>query len=405
MRKIWLPYLKKNSVQFVMFLFVNSLFLLKYLPRYSATPFLLSALYIAFIFVIFVLYSKYHIHGSEKLFRVLYWILLAIAVVAIIGMLKIVDPYTIRVDRWSALTFFWDSVFQGKYPYATHTHVSSTNFASPFPLWHLISLPFYFLGDVGIEIIFFLLLLAFTLKYYFSSYSKSFFFLILLLISPAYWWEVSVRSDSLSNALLVFIIILWFAKNNRNLSNSFILSIFICGAIASTRLSAILPLALFFFHPYLQLSLKQKIIFPLSVSIIVLICFSPFIFWDTDTWIFFSRNPFMSQTGNGNIYVLLLMIVLGVVLSLRWKTMMQFYGITSFFIFIFILSSQLIRIFNAGEGNLFSDAISDISYFNLVLPYCIVYLTTNLKLQSDEIFDEKELFVAANKIHDEISRK
>jgi len=371
--------LLKTNFQYIVFLLINSLFILKYSSRYGVNPYFMLPIYFMVFGLIYFLYKKYISKFTEKLFKPLYWISLVAAILLIIGLLVFIDPYTIRVDRWSALTFFWDSVFSGQYPYSTHTHVGSTNFASPFPLWHLINLPFYLLGDVGIGIIVFLILISVSVKYYFSTYSQAYLFLLLLLISPAYWWEVSVRSDSLNNGLFVFMIILWFIKHKRNLSNSFFIAILICGIISSTRLTAIIPLALFFFQSYLKLSFKSKVIFPVSIMMIALISFLPFIFWNTETWIFFSRNPFMSQTGNGNIYVLLFMLILGVIMALKWKNTYQFFNNTSLFIFIFILASQIVRICNAGEGNLFSDGIADISYFNLALPYCIGFLTSKIK--------------------------
>lgn len=380
MKKNWVEFVSGNILQLLIFLGINSLFILKYTPRYGVDPYLTLSIYFVVILIINFLYRKYIAKGTENLFKYLYWILIAAAIVVIIGLFIIIDPYSIRVDRWSALTFFWDSVFNGQYPYSTHTHVSATNFASPFPFWHLINLPFYLLGDVGIGIIFFLVLIAFALRYYFASYRISFFFILLLLMSPAYWWEVSARSDSLNNGLLVFMIILWFVKNNRSLSNNRFQAILICGIIASTRFTALVPLALFFFQPYLKLSAKSKITFLLSVLGIALISFLPFIFWDTTTWIFFSRNPFMSQTGNGNIYVLLIMIIIGAFLALRWKNIEQFFNIASLFILIFILSNQIVGIIHASEGNLFSDGIADISYFNLSLPYCLGYLTSKIQL-------------------------
>lgn len=380
MKYNWSHFFTKNSLQLLLFLTINSLFILKYTPRYGMNPYLILTIYGIVFFTIYFTYQKHISKCTEKSFKSFYWILLALALVAITGLLISINPYSIRVDRWSALTFFWDSIFNGHYPYTTHTHISTTNFASPFPLWHLINLPFYILGDVGIGIIVFLILISITVKYYFSSYRQSFFYLLLLLISPAYWWEVSARSDSLSNGLFVFMIILWFIKNNRNLSNSFFLAILACGIISSTRLTALIPLALFFFQPYLKLTTKLKVIFPISILSITLISFLPFIFWDTKTWIFFSRNPFISQTGNGNIYVLLIMLILGVIMALSWKNTIQFFNITSIFIFIFILTSQVVRILKANEGNLFSDCISDISYFNLALPYCLGLLTSKIKL-------------------------
>ena len=370
----------KYILQLFLFISINAMFILKYAPRYSLNPYLILTGYCIAIYALLYLYKKYNALGSEKLFRFFYWIFIILVITGITGLLIMINPYSIRVDRWSALTFFWDSVFKGQYPYGTHTHISSTNFASPFPLWHLISLPFYLLKDVGIELIFFLLILALTLKRYFISYRKSLFFLLLLCSSPCYWWEISARSDSLSNGLLVFILILWYHKNNYSLSNNFYLTILLCGSIAATRMTAIIPLALFFLQPYLQLSVRQKIMFPLMVLIIATFYFLPFIFWDTKTWIFFSRNPFMSQTANGNIYVLIFMLIIGIILAIRWKKITDYFGFTAIFITIFILLAQLVRIYNAGEGTLFSDAISDISYFNLALPYCIYFLTSELNL-------------------------
>ena len=368
---------KKGLIQLVLFLTINALYILKYVSRTAYNPYLALSVYLIFFFLILGVYLKTD-KISERTYKYTYIGLIILMVAAISALLILINPYSIRVDRWSALTFFWDSIFQGKYPYGTHTHISPTNFASPFPLWHLISLAFYLLKDVGTELIFFLVFLAFAIKYYFSSYRKSLFFILLLCISPAYWWEIAVRSDGLNNAWLVFIIVLWFVKTKRNLSDNFFAGILICGIIASTRLSALLPLAIFFFQPYLKLTIKQKIIFPILVFCVALCSFLPFIFWDTENWIFFSRNPFMSQTGNGNIYTLIIMFFIGIVLALQWKDIKQFFFVTSIFILLFMLSAQIMRIINAGEGNLFSDAICDISYFNLSLPYFLAYLTSDI---------------------------
>lgn len=368
-------YFKSLSVQLLLFLTVNALFILKYFDRAGINPYISLSVYVVFIISFIFLYQRLSSKISEKIYKSIFFLLIIAIIIAIVTLFIAIDPYTIRVDRWSALSFFWDNIFRGDYPYAAHTHVSKGNFASPFPLWHLISLPFYLLGDVGLGIIFFLILLCFTLKYYFNSYQEALFFLLLLSLSPGYWWEVSARSDSLSNALLVFMIILWFSKTKRTLSNNLLLSIIICGSIAATRMSAIIPLAIFFFRPYLNLTTKQKFIFPIASLLVALLYFLPFIFWDTENWVFFSRNPFMSQTGNGNIYILAFMLILGIIASLNWKNELHYLWVTSIFIFLFILSNQIFQIINAGQGNLFSDGVSDISYFNLSLPYCLAFLT------------------------------
>jgi len=370
---------KSFIIQITLYLFVNALFILKYFPRSGASSSVLLAVYIIFVFLTVLLYKNNSGKIAEKKFQIAFWSLLILMILVIVGSLISIDRYSVRVDRWSAVTFFLDNLFNGQYPYSAHTHVSNTNYASPFPVWHFINVPFYFLGDVGIGLIFFLLLTAFIIRYYFSDYRKSFFFLLMLCLAPAYWWEVAVRSDSLSNALLVFIVIVWFTKRNYKLSNNFWLSVIVCGLIASTRLSAILPLALFFFKPYVQLPWKQKIIFPLGVTIIILLTFLPFIFWDTNNWIFFSRNPFMSQTSVGNPYLLLCMIILGIIAALTWNNTRHFFSTVSIFLFIFVLSSQISLIFTRGiQGSIFEDSLYDVSYFTLLLPYCLAFIADSI---------------------------
>ena len=377
---------RKHSIQIFLFLFVNALFIIKYFPRAGISPVVSLAIYIIFFLFLVSSFYTFSQKVSEKIFKNAFCGLLIIMILAIVGALIIINPYNIRVDRWSALSFFWDSLLIGKYPYSTHTHLSATSYPSPFPLWHIINLPFYLLGEVGIGLIFFLVLTASSIHLFFKSFRKSFFFLLLLCISPAYWWEVATRSDSLNNALFVFIIILWLAKTNRTLTNSFLLITVICGLVAATRLTAILPLALYLLKPYLKLPWRLRIIFPLTILGIFLLIFSPFIFWDTNNWIFFHRNPFMSQADKGNSYILIFMLIVGYFMALKWKNIHQFFYTSSVFIFSFILLSQVNLIYHYDWSKvLFMDHICDISYFSLMLPYCLAYFTSALRLRELEI--------------------
>ena len=372
--------------QVFIFLCINGLFIFKYFPRVGVSSPILFAIYTIGLIILILLYQAYSTRFSKKTFKIAYWVLFVLISLVIIVLLLKIDRYAVRVDRWSAVTFFIDNLLQGKYPYSAHTHVSNTNFPSPFPIWYLLNSPFYFMGDVGIGLIFFLLLTVITIQYTFADYKKSFFFLLLLFLSPAYWWEVAVRSDGLSNALLIFSFILWFNKRSYSLSNNLLLAIISCGLIASTRLSAILPVAILLFKPYTELSWKSKILFPLGILAVALISFLPFIFWDTHNWIFFSRNPFMSQTSVGNPFLLILMVILGCIVSFKWKTLTQFFAVVSFFMFAFILGSQLVMMFSKGvNGTFFEDGRYDISYFTLLLPYCLAFITNSLLSENKSI--------------------
>ena len=352
------------------------MFIIKYTQRAGLNEYLILSIYLLLIVLLYFVFLFLKENKSTRFFKISFWIILLLICSGIVFFLITVDRYTIRVDRWSALTYFWDYLVQGKYPYSTHTHIGITNHPSPFPFWQLLNLPFYLLGDVGLGLLFFLLMTAFMVQRYFQSYKKSFFFFSLLLCSPAYWWEVIVRSDSLNNSWFVFMLILWFEKSKRTLSNNFILIAIVCGLVATTRLTAILPLAIYFFKPYLNLNLKQKILFPVLVLTVSILVFSPFIFWDTNTWIFFSRNPFMNQADKGYLLILIITLAIGIFMALRWKTIEQFFYFASFFIFIFIALSQF-GLFIRSDYNpeFISGSICDISYFNLVIPYCLASLS------------------------------
>ncbi|NCB69337.1 MAG: hypothetical protein EOM47_10885 [Bacteroidia bacterium] len=378
MRKIFTAF--RTQWQLILYLFVNILFIFKYLTRTEISVPLITVLYISGILGFVYLYFKWSPKVSEKLFKYSSFVLLSITLILIAVGLLYIDPYTVRVDRWSAVSFFLEGLFNGEYPYGIHTHVSETNFPSPFPLWHVINIPFYLLGDVGIGLIFFLIITFVTVKIYFNSYRKAFFFLILLILSPAYWWEVAVRSDSLSNGFLVLTFILWYTKKGYSVDKNFWLTIILCGIIASTRLSAVLPVALFLFAQYIQTNWLKKILFPLSILAFVLAVFMPFVLWTIDgTYVFFTRNPFMSQTSVGNPVFLIIMIVAGIIFALKWKNTDEYFEYAASFMFIFMAGSQLSLIMTRGiSGSFFTDSTYDLSYFTLYLPYTLMALASKV---------------------------
>lgn len=369
---------KFTFVQLLLYFFVNVLFIMKYIPRTGFNAIIPTVFYCLIILIVYLIYRRYSLVLKENTYKFLLWIFTFIAIIIITGILIKIEPLSVRVDRWSAVTYFLDSLFKGIYPYGTPTHVNLTNFPSPFPMWYVINLPFYLMGDVGIGLIFFLLLVLFAFYRLTQSYRQTFLFFLLIVLSPAYWWEVAVRSDSLSNGFLVLSIIFLYQTKKISIDRNLVLTAILCGIIASTRLSAILPIALFIFPSFLKLNWNKKISFILTAAGFLILTFLPFIFWDTNEWIFFKRNPFMSQSSVGNPILLLFMFVLGIFAALRWKNTSQFFNITSIFIFIFILSFQINLLVTKGiNDSILTDSICDISYFSLCLPYCIAFLAIN----------------------------
>lgn len=360
-------------LQWCLFITINLFFIAKYVPRAGFNPWVCCISYTIVSTLLFYFYCLLAHHIKEKIAQIGVYVGVGCLILCILVVLYLIDPYTINVDRWSATTFFLDGLFHGEYPYGIHTHVSEGNYPSPFPFWHYLHIPFWLLGDVGFELIFFLLLTIFAIQCYTKSYKATLSFLFLLLLSPSYWWEIMTRSDGLSNAFLIMSMILIAEHYQITLKENFWLVAIITGCLATTRLSAWIPIALYLFYPYIKSNLKIQISFPLVVFGIVFLFFAPYIFWDTTTWPFFSRNPFMSQASPGNIWILCGMVLIAIIIAMRKKSLLGYMQTTGLFLFAFILATDLGVLYHSSTANIL-DNVCDISYFTLSLPYCIFSL-------------------------------
>jgi len=361
--------------QWIVILATNIFFVCKYIPRAGINPVLASIVYGLAVAGGVYLYLR-HLKNrlSDRMARVLSLVLAGGIIGFIACTIFLIDPYTIQVDRWSATTFFLDALRDGVYPYGVHTHVSETNYPSPFPLWHYLNIPFWLIGDVGWAQVFFLLVFLVCVYRYFQSWRALLGALLILYLSPAYWWELVTRSDGLSNALLVCSSLLLIERRAITMNNQWWVLAIIAGCLASTRLSAIIPVALYLFKPWLDAPLKAKIGFVSIALIIIAAAFAPYIFWDTASWIFFQRNPFMSQTTPGSMWILGIMVLIAMSIAYKKTSFYYYLCTTSVFMFAFMLFTQLGVIFRSPKPVTLFDMYCDISYFTLAIPYAILTL-------------------------------
>ena len=364
----------KYKEQWLLYFLLNILFIWKYMSRTAYNPLIGMA---AFSVIVIGSVSIYqYIIKRDKWVKGTITILLIAACLLIAFLLYHIDPLSVNVDRWSATSYFLDGLFAGQYPYGIHTHVCETNFPSPSPLWFYLNIPFWLLGDVGIHLFFFLFLFIASVYWFTKSYQQTLLLLILLLISPAYWWEVIVRSDGFSNDILIFAIILFFEKRKFSFKNHWIATSIICGMMAVTRLWAPIAPAIYLTKSFFKISHGRKILILAIILLVMFFFFAPYIFWDTDNWIFFHRNPYMSETSTGNGWILLIMIVIALFLAFRYQTFNQYSRYTScFFTLFFIISLLYNHIAYNSDVSFFEDADFDISYLSLMLPYCLFLIS------------------------------
>ena len=363
---------------------VNVLFVCKYVPRAGLSPLWMSVAWCALAAGVAVLWNRFGGRLPGTLVKWAAWSLPVLVSAAAIAAFCLIDPLTINVDRWSATTYFIDALFRGEYPYGVHTHVSDTNFPSPFPVWHYLIIPFRLCGDVGLALVAFLWLAVAAVFLYSRSHRPVLFFMLMLVVSPAFWWEILTRSDGLSNMFLVFAIILWMEKrvwtDPVTLGKHWPLVAVIAGLVACTRLSAVIPLALFLFGRYVRSGVKTLVFFPLIAAVVAFAVFAPYVFWDTSAWVFFSRNPFMSQSSPGSPVILVCMVAVAVMLALWKKDFVVTLATTGVFIFAFMLVSMLGLVFFSPEPVSLFGAKCDISYLTLSFPFCLMPLA--MKQQS-----------------------
>ena len=379
MRKIIVSLFTDKSI-WIIFLSVNMLFIWKYVSRTTVPVWPCIILWCIFV----LLFCKLFRLITNKWPTSIFFIGVTVMLTAFAGILLLlikIDPLSVNVDRWSATTYFLDGLSQGIYPYGIHTHVCETNYPSPLPLWHYIHFVFWLLGDVGLGLFAFLFLFATSILWFTRNLQQTTFAVALLILSPAYWWEVLVRSDGLSNAILVFCVILLMERKKISFTSRWLTTSTICALTALTRLSAIIPVANYIVKDYIKLSLWKKISSIMIILAIIFLFFAPYIFWDTTTWVFFSRNPFMSQTSTGSPLILVLMIVVDFFIIYLYNTNLKhFMRSTTWFVFAFFLISIMYNHFMySTDISIFEDSDFDISYLTLSFPYCLYTICTDNK--------------------------
>ncbi|QVY67408.1 hypothetical protein [Polaribacter sp. Q13] len=293
-----------------------------------------------------------------------------------------IDGYSLNVDRWSAMEIGIKSLLEGKYPYAVLDHLGNTT--SNFPGLFYLGLPFYLLGDVGLLQPFTLLLLLFFLfRLKIENYQKV-IVLALLLFAPAYYWEIIVKSDFMSNSILLLLFIsTWSSKFGKDIFKKGIFLAIISAFFVSTRGTVIIPLTLFLFSSFIKTTTYKKVLFS-SVFIISLVLISLPIFINLPNFDFIiEHNPFNHQTRYAPQFLIITALIIPFILSFKISKTSDVFLYTIYILGGLVGISFILNCIEEGfdqniYGNLF-----DLSYLSIVLPFILFYLMEeyqNIKL-------------------------
>lgn len=360
-------YIQKNTekVCLLIYIMVNSLFAFKYSPYPLA-----SALIYAFVIIAaYFIYGKYTTLTNKRFS----YILVGAIIVLSVALFFLIDPYNVIVDRWSALYFWSEKLFEGEYPYYARTHLPG-GYGSPFPVWQILHTPFFLLGEMGIAHIVVILSLFFVLKKYHPNINLTLFFLLIAL-SPAYWWEVSVRSDLMNNMFVCLLFITLFHYKFRQTKNTFALGLII-GLICCTRLLLIIPVAIYFTPYFISKENRDKINFLTGSILGFILPFVPLMIANWDMLFYFEYSPIVLQTRQATPITGIIALVSLTLCSFLWKNNYKKYLFcVCSVLFIFISAAFMKYGITRGILSTIINDTFDISYFGVALPFAIAALS------------------------------
>lgn len=367
--------IKKPSVSIILYIIVNSLFIAKYSARIIPGIYIYLSMGVMLLHYILITYLiPYSLQYRKN--NNMYCIILLSVIIGMVILQYSINPYSIQVDRWSALYFPIKNLLNGIYPYIAQTHLGGN--ASPFPVWQIFHIPFYLLGNVGLSVFFAIVVFLWSI-YHLWGYRKMLFAASLLLISPAIWYEVVVRSDFITNILLLTTIINLFIQkisvdwiNKHTWSLGIVIALF-----ASTRLITLIPFGLLLLPFYFKLRTLNKILLPTVFASTFLLTFLPFAIWDWQDFFYHQNNPWTLQTRQGNLSDFIIYIPIATILAHMWKNnILHYYKYVSIMLLTFIAVTMLHIMVISGNWDLFSSTY-DITYYDSILPFAIVTIILN----------------------------
>ena len=354
-----------NNFSAAFLLFIGALFIFKYSSRYGNIFVLSPILYIVGGILLLSFINK-KITSQKNGFSKGYLISI-VGAIAVVALLLAFIPQSTRVGRFPAMVEWLSNFQQGIFPYGTKTNPSG------FPFLFFLASPFYLLDDAGYLEVFGLFLFLVLLLKSIKTKKEYWVKMLLLLFLPTTFYELIVRSELLTNAVLVIsLFFLAEQKLNENKKNiSFIVLALLFGFFLSTRLIAFLWLAMFLLF-FFRNNLKNGVIFfAISLSVFLL-SLLPFYLWNAET--FLSKGPFAVQTIYLPKWIYFVFPLL--VLYIGWliADFQELLFASGVLTFLLVSISFLMTIGHVGMGEALFNSRFDISYYIFSVPFFILAL-------------------------------
>lgn len=371
---------KKVGIAAALYIIINVLFVAKYSTRISE-KYAFFAILAAIVFYYALMRIAIPLcllkeKRKEKLSKMIVIAICFIAVLLMIIAQFVIDPYSIQVDRWSALHFPIQNLLSGIYPYSANTHLGG--YASPFPIWQVFHIPFYLMGNVGLS--FFAAVALFLWSCWkVHGLKKTLIISLLLCTSIAIWYEVLVRSDLITNFLLLasFIQMIFCHINQEWVEKKCWWIACAIGLMLSTRLLIFIPVGILFLPYFIKMNFGRQVGVILLMLIIFALTFLPFALWDWQKFYYFQNNPWSLQTKQGNTIDFIFFLPIAIYLAMTHKKIAKSYYRNAALMLIIFVGITFIHNMYLGENwDLFSSSF-DITYLSTAIPFCLLSIIEN----------------------------
>lgn len=369
-------YLHKNTFSesfwlMILYIFINTMFMAKYSMRITSLWPVIVVMYILFQFFVFRTVLPVIKSNNRSPWKNFIKAAAIAGVVIMFAAQLLVDPYTLNVDRWSALHYPIKYLLDGEYPYSAPTHLGGR--ASPFPVWQLFHIPFYLCNNVGLS---FFAALALFLWSVGKVISKSSAWIALALVSSslAVYYEVTVRSDILANFLLLASVILWAIPylSLQWIDRHYISISIAIGLFASTRILTVLPIIILLLPYWLKMKPYKMVWAPIVVVCVFAATFLPIVLLDSHEFFHGQYPPWLLQTRQGHSFDFVIFAPLIVWFSLSWhKSLRKYCLLASIYMIIFVAISIVHSMIDSENYDLFG-IMYDITYFTAALPFILI---------------------------------
>lgn len=351
------------SISLLCFLIINNLFLYKYGFVYFGNSAIPVFAYTTLFIVSVGIFNKFFTPpASERILKLSYIVISLLSILFVLFVKQIGE-----IGRLIAIKDWLDLYFAGSFPYYSfHT-------PSAFPVLFYLSIPFYYLGNIGLLEPLGIMLLLY-LSYNSGTDSKTkFFHLMLLLFSVVFLYDFAVRSELLFNILLPVIVFHFAAKylNPAKLNFKFFLFAVLFGLALSTRSVVAIVYAVMLTYLFKK-NFVNYIIFGAVILTVFVLTLLPVYIWDSNGFI--QKGPFAVQSFLAFIpmYVVALFILLSFLGGFIAKNVNTLYLINGLLLFAVVFISMLIKIFMFGIYEAMINDLFDLSYYSFAAPFLIL---------------------------------